>query len=336
MLAIAILTPLCVGLVILFLKEERADAKFQSRNALAAIATTLAVFAVAVAAQTRFAGNYGEAQLKEVWYTFTGAGLNLVFALDGLSMPLFLSTAFLFLIAALFSLNLQKLQTGAGSAPVLTRQFWASLLFLESIVLGVFAAYNFIVFFMLWELFLIPVVVLMWRFGLEERKAAAARFFIYTFVSSAFMLAAFAALVYYTPRVGADFDFKTTFASELQLVHFEKQRLIFLFFIIAFLVKMPVFPFHAWLPLTPHPGAFGDSFAFRAFSEIRVLRRSAFYYSKLQRRYRRVGVDLHFAWNILDALWRLCCLPPAVVSLRYCLFVALAYGPVIRWHPDKQ
>jgi NADH-quinone oxidoreductase subunit M len=250
MLAIAILTPLCVGLVILFLKEERADAKFQSRNALAAIATTLAVFAVAVAAQTRFAGNYGEAQLKEVWYTFTGAGLNLVFALDGLSMPLFLSTAFLFLIAALFSLNVQKLQTGAGSAPVLTRQFWASLLFLESIVLGVFAAYNFIVFFMLWELFLIPVVVLMWRFGLEERKAAAARFFIYTFVSSAFMLAAFAALVYYTPRVGADFDFKTTFASELQLVHFEKQRLIFLFFIIAFLVKMPVFPFHAWLPLT--------------------------------------------------------------------------------------
>jgi NADH-quinone oxidoreductase subunit M len=250
MLAIAILTPLCVGLVILFLKEERADAKFQSRNALAAIATTLAVFAVAVAAQTRFAGNYGEAQLKEVWYTFTGAGLNLVFALDGLSMPLFLSTAFLFLIAALFSLNLQKLQTGAGSAPVLTRQFWASLLFLESIVLGVFAAYNFIVFFMLWELFLIPVVILMWRFGLEERKAAAARFFIYTFVSSAFMLAAFAALVYYTPRVGADFDFKTTFASELQLVHFEKQRLIFLFFIIAFLVKMPVFPFHAWLPLT--------------------------------------------------------------------------------------
>lgn len=245
MLAIAILTPLVVGLAILFLKDEPIGAKFRNRNAIISIAATVVVLVVAVLLQRRFAGNYGEAQLKEVWIAFPGAGLNLSFALDGLSMPLFLSTAFLFFIAALFSLNVQKLQS-----QLLTRQFWASFLMLEAIVLGVFAAYNFIVFFMLWELFLIPVVILMWRFGLAERKAAAARFFIYTFVSSAFMLAAFAALVYYTPRIGADFDFKTTFAPDLQLVHFEKQRLIFLFLLIAFLVKMPIFPFHAWLPLT--------------------------------------------------------------------------------------
>lgn len=247
MLAVAILTPLVVGFILLFVKEAAPDSRLRHRNALIAIATTLIVLVTAALLQKRFASNYGESQLKEVWLAFPGAGLNLAFALDGLSMPLFLSTAFLFLIAALFSLNVHKLQSSAAG---LNRQFWASLLILESIVLGVFAAYNFVVFFMLWELFLIPVVIMMWRFGLSERKAAASRFFLYTFISSAFMLAAFAATVYFTPRIGADFDFKTTFGPDLQLVHFEKQRLIFLFLLIAFLVKMPIFPFHAWLPLT--------------------------------------------------------------------------------------
>ncbi len=247
MLAVAILTPLVVGFVLLFIREEAQTARLRHRNALVAIATTLIVLVTAALLQKKFAGNYGESQLKEVWLAFPGAGLNLSFALDGLSMPLFLSTAFLFLIAALFSLNVQKLQSQSNP---LNRQFWASLLILESIVLGVFAAYNFVVFFMLWELFLIPVVILMWRFGLQDRKAAASRFFIYTFVSSAFMLAAFSAIVYFTPRIGADFDFKTTFGPDLQLVHFEKQRLMFLFLLVAFLVKMPIFPFHAWLPLT--------------------------------------------------------------------------------------
>jgi NADH-quinone oxidoreductase subunit M len=284
MLAVAILTPLVVGLAILFLKDETPGAKIRNRNAIISIAATLIVMVAAGVLQRKFAGNYGEAQLKEVWIAFPGAGLNLSFALDGLSMPLFLSTAFLFLIAALFSLNVQQLQS-----QLLTRQFWASFLMLESVVLGVFAAYNFIVFFMLWELFLIPVVILMWRFGLAERKAAASRFFIYTFVSSAFMLAAFAALVYYTPRIGADFDFKTTFAPDLQLVHFEKQRLIFLFLLIAFLVKMPIFPFHAWLPLTHTPGAAGYFVALRVILEVGVLWGLAVHHPQLYGRHRRVG-----------------------------------------------
>jgi NADH-quinone oxidoreductase subunit M len=63
-------------------------------------------------------------------------------------------------------------------------------------------------------------------------------------------VAAFAALVYYMPRIGADFDFRSGFFSEVQTLPPEKQRLVFLFLMTAFLVKMPVFPFHAWLPLT--------------------------------------------------------------------------------------
>jgi NADH-quinone oxidoreductase subunit M len=121
---------------------------------------------------------------------------------------------------------------------------------LEAMVLGVFSAWNFVVFFIFWELFLIPITILIWRYGLEERKKAALSFFIYTFVSSALMLAAFAAIVYYIPRIGGDFDLRTTFAPEVQSIQPDKQRILFVFFVIAFLVKMPVFPFHAWLPLT--------------------------------------------------------------------------------------
>jgi NADH:ubiquinone oxidoreductase subunit 4 (subunit M) len=182
MIALAILAPLAVAVFILIAKEEQVTDRLRFRNAIATISASLIAMIAAIVIQKRFASSYGEAQLKEVWYTFSGAGLNFVFALDGLSMPLFLSTAFLFLIASLFSLNVSRLQVERGGDP-LTKQYWAMLLMLESIVLGVFAAYNFIVFFMLWELFLIPIAILIWRFGLEDRKLAASRFFIYTFVS---------------------------------------------------------------------------------------------------------------------------------------------------------
>lgn len=245
MISVSILAPLLAGIAVLLLREPAKDSRFTDRNPLLALAVTLIAFASAVVLQKRFAAGYGEAQLREVWWTIAGSGINLNFALDGISMPLFLVTTFLFVVAALFSFNIHRL----AAAP-LGKAFWGNLLVLEATVLGVFAAWNFVVFFMFWELFLIPITVLIWRYGLEERKKAALRFFIYTFVSSAFMLAAFAAIVYYIPRVGGDFDLRTTFAPEVQSIHPEKQRLVFLFFVIAFIVKMPVFPFHAWLPLT--------------------------------------------------------------------------------------
>ncbi|GAB4429694.1 MAG: NADH-quinone oxidoreductase subunit M [Turneriella sp.] len=244
MISVAILVPLFVGITLLVLREPAKGSRFVQRNPVIAIVATLLTFASAIVLQKQFAAGYGEAQLREVWLT-VGSGINLSFALDGISMPLFLVTAFLFLVAALFSYNVHRL-----SAAPLGKIFWGNLLVLEATVLGVFAAWNFVVFFMFWELFLIPITVLIWRYGLDERKKAALNFFIYTFVSSAFMLAAFAAVVFYIPRIGGDFDLRTTFAPEIQSITGEKQRILFLFFATAFLVKMPIIPFHAWLPLT--------------------------------------------------------------------------------------
>ncbi len=245
MISLSILVPLFAGIVILLLREPAQESRFAQRNPWLAIAATMVSFVSAIVLQKRFAAGYGEAQLREVWWTLGGSGINFSFALDGISMPLFLVTAFLFVVAALFSYNIHRL-----SAAPLGKSFWGMLLVLEATVLGVFSAWNFVVFFIFWELFLVPITVLIWRYGLEERRKAALNFFIYTFVSSAFMLAAFAAMVYYIPRIGADFDLRTTFAPEVQSILADKQRILFLFFVVAFLVKMPVFPFHAWLPLT--------------------------------------------------------------------------------------
>lgn len=249
MITFAIVVPFFTALVILLLRDEKATG-FKSRNAWLAVAATAVSLASALLMIRRFSITYGEAQLRETWWTSTGTGINVTFAVDGLSLPLFITTAFLFFIAAVFSTSALTLQGAAGNQPSRPKVFWSMLLFLESVVLAVFSAWNFVSFFAFWELFLIPVTILLWRYGLEERRKAAFQFFIYTFVSSAFMLAAFAALVYFTPRIGGDFDFRSNFSSEINLMQPQKQRLVFLFFMTAFLVKMPVFPLHAWLPLT--------------------------------------------------------------------------------------
>lgn len=243
MIAVAILTPFVAAIAVLFLRDKSSKYTGARMAPYVALAATLVTLFSALLMASRFAANYGESQLREVWWTAAGTGVNLVFAVDGISFPLFLTTAFLFLVAALFSLSIRQFQELPGL-------FWSLFLFLESVVLAIYSAWNFITFFAFWELFLVPVVILMWRFGLDERRKAALQFFLYTFVSSAFMVAAFAALVYYTPRIGADFDFRSGFFAEVQAMPPEKQRLVFLFLMAAFLVKMPVFPFHAWLPLT--------------------------------------------------------------------------------------
>lgn len=250
MIGITIAIPLFFGCVILLLKDEAGKPSLRSRNGWIAVAGTFAALVPAALIVKRFASSYGGPQLQEAWWTASGTGVNLIFALDGLSLPLFVSTVFLFFVAALFSVSALAKQAEAGVVFHKPKIFWGMLLLLESLVLAIFSAWNFITFFAFWELFLVPLVILLWRYGLEERRKAALQFFIYTFASSAFMIAAFAAVIYYTPRIGGDFDLKSSFASEIQLMAPEKQRILFLFFMAAFLVKMPVFPLHAWLPLT--------------------------------------------------------------------------------------
>ncbi|MBV6493353.1 MAG: NAD(P)H-quinone oxidoreductase chain 4 [Turneriella sp.] len=245
MIAVSILVPAAVAILILALREEKAPVTWFSRNAWLSIGATLVSLFACFVIVAGFHPSTAAPQFYEVWWNGGQSGFSLTFALDGISLPLFVTTAFLFFIAVVFSLGVFKEQGILQS-----KIYWGMLLLLESTILGVFAAWNLILFYAFWELFLVPVVYLVWRFGLEERKRAAMQFFLYTFLSSVFMLAAFAAFVYYTPRIGVDFNIRQNIAQDTQLLSYGNQKLVLIFLMLAFLAKMPVLPFHSWLPLT--------------------------------------------------------------------------------------
>lgn len=166
-------------------------------------------------------------------------GVSLHFALDGLNIYLLLLTALLF--PAVLAL---AWKTAEGESPL-----YASLLLaLQSILLGTFLAQDLVVFFVLWEAVLLPMVLLILVFGGPERRRAAMGFFLYTMAGSVLFLAAVIALGYESFRTtgGWNFDFATLGTLRLGA---GTQAFVFWSLVLACAVKSPLFPFHAWLPL---------------------------------------------------------------------------------------
>lgn len=153
---------------------------------------------------------------------------------DGLSTPLVLLTALLTFLAVFISWN---------AIDTRVREYHILLLLLETGVLGVFMALDFFLFFLFWEVELIPMYLLIGIWGSGRRMYAAMKFLIYTLAGSAFMLVGI--LLLYFNSAQATFDLFTlanqTYAAPLK-------TLIFFFILIAFAVKLPVWPLHTWLP----------------------------------------------------------------------------------------
>ncbi|GIW10983.1 MAG: NADH dehydrogenase subunit M [Dehalococcoidia bacterium] len=155
---------------------------------------------------------------------------------DGLSAPLVLLTAFLTFLAVFISWN--GIQTRV-------REYHILLLLLETGVLGVFLALDFFLFFLFWEVELIPMYLLIGVWGSGRRLYAATKFLIYTLTGSAFMLVAIILLYFNSAR--ATFDL-FVLADQARMFPLALQTLIFVFLLIAYGVKLPVWPLHTWLP----------------------------------------------------------------------------------------
>ena len=125
------------------------------------------------------------------------------------------------------------------------KEYFAALLVLQTAVVGVFAAQDFILFFIFWELELIPMYFLIAIWGSGRREHSAMKFLVFTFVGSAFMLVGILAL-YFSSGVGT-FDMATLAATDFGDLVLPMQ-VVFAFFLIAFAVKLPVWPLHTWLP----------------------------------------------------------------------------------------
>ncbi len=184
------------------------------------------------------AGPTGVWLLMEDYPWITSLGVRYSLGLDGLSLLLLLLTAFINVLCILVSWR--AITTKVGS-------FHFFLLFLEASVMGLFMATDLLLFYLFWEIQIIPMFFLVGIWGHERRVYAAVKFVLFTLCGSLLMLIALVALyVFHGQQTGV-----YTFAS-VQLMHtqlsFTTEILLYSAFMLAFAIKIPIVPLHTWLP----------------------------------------------------------------------------------------
>lgn len=168
------------------------------------------------------------------WHTRLGTSFSL--GVDGFSYPLILLATLLCWVAVLASSSIIKQ----------TRGYYLLMLLLETAMLGVFMAQDWALFYVFWELTLIPLFFLIDRWGGKQRQSASLNFVLYTLGGSVFMLLSLLVLFDATP--GHSFSF-SSISEGARLLDSNQQIMIFLGLLIGFGVKMPIFPLHGWLPI---------------------------------------------------------------------------------------
>jgi NAD(P)H-quinone oxidoreductase subunit 4 len=172
-------------------------------------------------------------QLSESYSWIPQIGLNWSLAVDGLSMPLILLTGLINTLAIF----------AAWKVTNKPRLFYSMMLLMYSAQIGVFAAQDLLLFFLMWELELVPVYLLISIWGGPNRRYAATKFIIYTAAASIFILVAGLGMAFYGDNF--TFDMATLGLKEYSKVF---ELLLYTGFLIAFGVKLSIFPFHTWLP----------------------------------------------------------------------------------------
>ena len=160
--------------------------------------------------------------------------INYAVGIDGISLPLVLLTTFLTPLCILASWT---------SIETRVREFMISLLVMETATLGVFVALDFVLFYVFWETMLIPMYLLIGIWGGSNRVYAAIKFFLYTLAGSVLLLVAIIVLFFSSGE--NTFDILTLSQSAYSPT---LQAWLFWAFFAAFAVKVPMFPFHTWLP----------------------------------------------------------------------------------------
>lgn len=177
---------------------------------------------------------------------FSALGINFSVGIDGISLVLIMLTTFLVPL-----IILSTWEKPVKNAKV----FYALILIMEAALIGVFTARDAFLFYVFWELALIPIYFICLIWGGENKNAITFKFFLYTLAGSLFMLLAI--IMLYLKNPGHTFDIDQLYATGAAL-DFGTQAFIFWSFFLAFAIKMPIFPFHTWQPDTytaaPTPG----------------------------------------------------------------------------------
>src|SRR5437879_7099104 len=158
---------------------------------------------------------------------------------DGISLLLVLLTTFLMPLA---------LASAWGGIEDRVKEFVATMLILETWMLGVFVSLDLFLFYVFWEAMLIPMYFVIGVWGGPNRIYAAVKFVLYTMVGSVLMLIAILALYYQYGAATERYTFDVPVLAQYVMAPGVGQNLMFLAFALAFAIKVPLFPFHTWLP----------------------------------------------------------------------------------------
>jgi NADH-quinone oxidoreductase subunit M len=235
-LSVVLFTPLVGALLMLFLPRQNELAHKIAGNLFGVLG-----FLVSLPLVRWFRPGWGGFAFEETadWIPSIGAKYHL--GIDGISLLLLMLTTFLGMIAILSSWSAIHQRT---------KEYYILLLLLQTGMIGVFVSLDFFLFYVFWEVMLVPMYFLIGVWGSDRRLYAAIKFFLYTLAGSVVMLLAILALYFYAPvQAGGTrtFDVPTLLAAAQ---HFSDPLKVWLFwgFFFAFAIKVPMFPFHTWLP----------------------------------------------------------------------------------------
>jgi len=228
--------PVAGAILLLFVRGDEERTAPLARNI--ALVVSLLVFAETLLLWSQFNTASGDFQFIERHAWIPAFGIEYFVGVDGISLLLLVLTGFLTPLALLGSWESVQKQTKA---------FCVFVLLLESAMMGVFISLDLFLFYIFWDAMLVPMYFLIGIWGYERRIYASIKFILYTMAGSVLMLLAILGLAYlhYTAHGVYSFDLLKLYQLELTP---HQQLWSFLAFALAFAIKVPLFPFHTWLP----------------------------------------------------------------------------------------
>ena len=227
-LSLVIWLPIIGGILVLATANESRVAQTRVLALIVAILT----FIISIPLYSDFQLGTHLMQFAEKTSWIKAFNINYHLGVDGISMPLILLTTFITVIVVIAGWEVIKVKPA---------QYMAAFLIMEGLMNGVFAALDAALFYVFWEAMLIPMFIIIGVWGGPNRVYATIKFFLYTFFGSVFMLIALLYLYFQT----GSFEILDYHQFKFGL---EAQTLVFIAFLVAFAVKVPMWPVHTWLP----------------------------------------------------------------------------------------
>ena len=227
LLSLLIWLPILGGVLVILIGNDRSDtARWVS------VAISVLIFVMSLSLYTGFDSTTHLMQFVEKTSWISQFDINYHIGVDGISMPLIILTTFSTVLVLIAGWEVIQKRTA---------HYMAAFLMMEGLIIGVFSSLDAILFYAFWEASLIPMLLIIGIWGGDNRVYAAVKFFLYTFLGSVFMLVS---LIYMYNKGGS---FSILDMHNLSLTATE-QAWIFWAFLMAFAVKVPMFPVHTWLP----------------------------------------------------------------------------------------